>query len=225
MSKQLNIGFHLMRVDENSLQDSLRLSNRLYPWSLRENEANILYSLVKNNNLTSGFEIATGFGVSSISIGKAFKETGGRLSSMDAYVEELLGYGLYDHTTHKIKTGTPDGYLMATSMSKALEIDKHTNFDIGWSPNDTSLILDKNEQDFLDFVFIDGGHYPQQVILDLSSVIDKLAYDCIICFHDYGCVGQDSLNLLSKYRFTKFIDYKTGFSLVSYGRGHVNIEI
>lgn len=225
LSKKINIGFELQIVDEINLKDSLRLSNRVYPWSLREQEANILYKLVLENKLTSGFEIATGFGVSSISIGKAFKETGGKLISMDAYVEELLGYGSYDHTTHQIKTGTPDGYLMATSMAKIMNIENNTHFAIGWSPQDTQEIFDKNGIEFLDFVFIDGGHYPEQVILDLSSVIDKLSSDCVVCFHDYGCVGNDSIRLLSECKFNKFIDYKTGFNLVAYGRGSVNIEI
>lgn len=225
-SKSLNLGFHLEKVkkDVEDFNNSLRMSNHLYPWSLKFEEATILYNLIYLNNLKTGFEIATGFGVSSLCIGQALRFTGGKLVSMDAYVEELLGYNHYNKDTNQTKKNS-DGYIIATKMAEAIKVDENIEFRIGWSPVDThKIITSVHGSKPLDFVFIDGGHSSEQILLDVVSVISRLEKEnALIMFHDHGTVCNTSKQIIKDFGFTKFKDYKTEFSFVVYAKGNIKI--
>lgn len=226
ISKNINLHFHLMSVDNDNIKDSLRMSHKIYPWSLRFNEAEILYSLILKNNLQRGFEIATGFGISTIVMAQALKETNGKIASIDAYIEEMDGYGKYDHNTKKINTNQPDGYSLAINMLNFMNLYNHAELYIGWSPQDVKPSLQQCHGDnLLDFAFIDGGHTKEQIHLDILSIIELLEKNAIIFFHDYLCVGQESKNLMNNFGFDKIKIYNTKFNLAAHARGDTNIEI
>ena len=50
ISKNFNLDFHLEIVEN----DSIKLSNSYHPWSIKEEEANIIYDTIINNNLKYG---------------------------------------------------------------------------------------------------------------------------------------------------------------------------
>jgi len=221
-SRGLDLHFHLIPVNNTDVSDSLRMSHKMYPWSLRYPEAEIVYNLLVSNNLKNGYEIATGFGISALVIAQALRITNGKIASMDAYVEESLGYCNYNHTTEIVNTNSPDGFNLANKMLIALNLSEYAELHIGWSPKDTNSILQKTHGDNkLDFAFIDGGHTPEQVILDLHEIMDRFNNNALILFHDYGCVGEDSKKFMQNMGFHKFMNYQTKFGLVAHARGSI----
>jgi predicted O-methyltransferase YrrM len=222
LSKTFPLNFHLEPADNLHNADSIKMSNHFNPWSIRQSEANIIYKLLVENKLKSGFEIATGFGISATVIGQALKVTGGKLVTMDAYLEEDLGCGNYGHDTIIVKTQNADGYKMVSNLIRSLELENFVKPTIGWSPQDTINNISLHHTDKqLDFAFIDGGHSKEQIFLDVKEIIDMFTENAIIIMHDYGCVGDDTKNLILSKGFSNFRNYYTGFGLAAYGRNNV----
>jgi predicted O-methyltransferase YrrM len=69
---------------------NIKMTHQSYPMSIREVEFNYLRDIVIRYNLKSGLEVATAFGVSSVACGLGFKQNGGKLITVDAYIEESL---------------------------------------------------------------------------------------------------------------------------------------
>lgn len=223
ISKNLKIGLSLDYVNNDPGFSSLKMSNHAYPWSLKENEAAIVYNLILKNNLKYGFEIATGFGMSAIVMGQALRLTDGKMVSMDAYVEELVGYNKYDENTQQIKQ-KPDGHLIATELANVLGLKNQIDFFIGWSPKDThTAIHNTHGNKRLDFAFIDGGHSSGQVYLDVISIVSRMCDDSLLMFHDHGSVCNKTMEVLKAFGYNDFFDYKTDFGLVAYRKGNIRL--
>ena len=73
---------------ERSGRGHIKMVGHSVPYSIMQKEWDFLHNIVVDNNLQRGFELATAFGVSGSAIGTAMKKTGGKLVTMDAYVEE-----------------------------------------------------------------------------------------------------------------------------------------
>jgi predicted O-methyltransferase YrrM len=217
LSKEFNLGFNL----ETSVDDSLKLSNHYHPWSMRECEARIVYDLIIQNELKSGFEIATAFGVSASVMGQALKKTGGKLVTMDAYVEENFNHsGGYDINTKLVQNIDADGYNMAKKLIEVLDISDTVVLEIGWSPDNTGTIIERTfGSNKLDFAFIDGGHTQAQIDADVKAVFPYLADDCILLFHDHHCVSEDTKQFIRERGFVTENNYHTGFDLHAYSKG------
>ena len=218
LSNEFNLGFNL----EASIDDSLKLSNHYHPWSMREHEAKIVYDLIVQNGLKSGFEIATAFGISASVMGQALKVTGGKLVTMDAYVEENFNYsGGYDINTKLVKNVEADGYKMANALINALGITDNVSLEVGWSPDDTGGIIQRTFGDTkLDFAFIDGGHTQAQIDADVKAVLPYLADDCILLFHDHVDVSEETKEFIRYNGFINEKNYHTGFNLYAYSKGN-----
>src|SRR4051812_20469501 len=76
---------------EPTTDRSWRLPAHPYPISLTEEEGGIIQDVITRHGLRSGYELATGFGMSSFYAGLALQENGGALLSMDCYSEERAG--------------------------------------------------------------------------------------------------------------------------------------
>jgi predicted O-methyltransferase YrrM len=175
--------------------NSMKMTNHKFPYSITETEFEFLKDLIIMYNLKSGYEIATAFGVSSTGIGLGFKETGGKLVTMDAYIEENANncesYKDYKPAVYE----NMDGYKSAKFLIKEFGLEDTVFLEVGWSPNDTESVIRKHISEPLDFVFIDGGHFPNQLINDISSVVPLLADKYVIAFHDmYPGVFDESVN-------------------------------
>lgn len=221
VSNGFDLGFVLERA-ELPHEHSLKLSNHYNPWSLQEHEATIVYETVIHNSLKVGFEIATAFGISSVVMGQALYNTGGRLVTVDAYVEEHFnGSANYSVETRFVKTKEDsDGFKMANALIKHLSLEDTVTTEIGWSPDDVPSIIEKNFGNTkLDFAFIDGGHSFEQIHADVNVVLPYLSEDSIIIFHDYGASSPQTTQLLDV-EFTQFKRYSTHFDLAMYARGN-----
>ena len=163
---------------------SIKMKNHSYPYSLKEAEFFYLRDIIVKYNLKTGYELATAFGVSTTAIGLGFKQTGGKLVTMDAYVEEHCNSWLVYRDMPPQIYHDKDGYKSANHLIKHFGLEDHVVTEVGWSPNNTEEVIKKHLTDKIDFVFIDGGHFPDQVIKDVEVLLPLLADKYLIAFHD-----------------------------------------
>ena len=163
---------------------ALSMTNHMFPLSVRYDEFEFLKNLVLKYNLKSGFELATAFGVSTVALGVAFKQNGGKLVTMDAYVEERQEV----YTQEYADTSTnydADGFKSVNYLIEYFRLKEVVNPQIGWSPVDVKNVVQNHSRKTFDFLFLDGGHSPGQVILDLYAIRPFLENEYVIVLHDY----------------------------------------
>lgn len=175
-----------------------KLKTKKFPYSLTDEEGLVLHKLVADCGFREGYEIATAFGYSSLYLGLAFKKTGGRLVTVDAYVEESEENFLYSEDTARERAARfkealergrlnelPEGLQFAAENARVLGIQDVIQFEIGFSPDGIPPILSNR---LLDFAFIDGGHFGEQPILDVDAILPNLRKDRFaLVFHDTQC--------------------------------------
>lgn len=229
ISKGFGLDFYLeyKSKEEEGLDGFFKLSNHIHPLSIKEEESQIIFDTIVLNNFKSGFEVATAFGISASSIGQGLKITGGKLVTLDAYIEESVNSaGGYDVSTRKVNQDA-DGYRMATCLFKALDLEEIITPIIGWSPDDVpSAIKILNCPEGIDFAFIDGGHSSDQILEDVKAVYPYLKNDCIFMFHDWKSHREVLLENhfnLQNLGFDEVKRYKTGYNLCMYKRGNTQL--
>ena len=167
---------------------SYKLPERRFPWSITAQEGELLYEMVTNHGLRSGFEIATAFGVSTMYLGNAFRQTGGHLVSMDAYIEESFDdfkYGDIEAEFAKVQArvargNMPLGLAYAALMVEIYGLGSTVELAVGLSPRDIVC-----QSGSFDFAFIDGGHFGDQPSLDTLAALSFMnVRPCVIAFHD-----------------------------------------
>jgi predicted O-methyltransferase YrrM len=170
------------------------MQNHMFPLSVRYDEFEFLKNLIVKYNLKSGFELATAFGVSTIAIGLGFKQTGGKLVTMDAYIEELSD----DYNPEYPNTSTnydSDGFKSVNYLIEHFRLKDIVNPQIGFSPVDVMDIVGNHSKKTFDFLFLDGGHSPQQIIRDLYAIRPFMEKEYVIVLHDYyGNVYTEEVN-------------------------------
>tara|TARA_Y100000593_G_scaffold57941_1_gene107716 strand:- start:236 stop:961 length:726 start_codon:yes stop_codon:yes gene_type:complete len=172
---------------------SLRMSSLDFPVSISANEFNFMSEFVEENNLKRGYEVATGTGVSALAIGLGMKN-GGKLVSMDSYIEENLGLDYNDEDKEVFVESRG-----AESVNRLVEKFGLTDVvftKAGWSPDDTEKCIREVFNDPLDFVFIDALHDDKHFIQDIQAVVPLLADKFAIFMHDTHCLGKKSKNFL-----------------------------
>jgi predicted O-methyltransferase YrrM len=163
---------------------SLVMENHRWPMSLYETEFFFLKDLVIRYNLKNGYEVATGFGVSAIGAGLGFKENKGKLVTIDSYVEEKSeNYFIY-RDREPVSYENTDGWKSVNFLIKSFGLDDIITPKVGWSPYDIPTILSEYTQEKFDYAFIDGGHFPEQIIKDTEVILPYLADKCIVVYHD-----------------------------------------
>lgn len=163
---------------------NIKMVQHPYPYSIKEEEFNFLTNLISENNLQRGYECATAFGISSLAIGLGFKQTGGKCVTMDAYIEEKCkNPGAYEHFERQVYEQA-DGFKSVKYLIEQFELQNHLIPTIGWSPDDTETNVRKHITEPLDFVFIDAGHFPEQMIKDIDAFIPLLGEKYVLAFHD-----------------------------------------
>jgi predicted O-methyltransferase YrrM len=163
---------------------NIKMVQHPYPYSIKLEEFNFLTNLIKDNNLQRGYECATAFGISSIAIGLGFKETGGKCVTMDAYIEEKCGdAGAYEKFEREVYEKA-DGFKSVKYLIEKYNLGNTLYPEIGWSPTDTESAVRKHINEPLDFVFIDAGHFPEQMIKDFDAFLPLLGEKYVLAFHD-----------------------------------------
>lgn len=159
-----------------------------FPRAIYFREFEFLKNLIVEYDLKNGYECATAFGVSAIALGCGFRLTGGHLITMDAYIEEsdvpLADYTQrYRYETAKRQTNAM-GYRSAKFLVEYFRLKDVVKIEVGYSPHDVGDVISRNISEKLDFVFIDAGHFSEQLIKDLQAVIPFLADQYVIALHD-----------------------------------------
>ena len=163
---------------------NIKMTNHAFPYSIKEEEFEFLRNLIVENNLQRGYECATAFGISSTALGLGFKETGGKIVTMDAYIEEKMGNpGSYQNKEREVYDKS-DGYKSVKYLIEHFGLENTLFPEIGWSPDDTETCVRKHISEPLDFVFIDAGHFPEQMIKDIDAFIPLLGEKYVLAFHD-----------------------------------------
>jgi len=181
--------------------NGIRMANHHNPVSISEQELNYIYRFIKRYNLKRGYEVATAFGVSAIGIGLAMKETGGKLVTMDAYIEEQYNHcNMYADKIDVYQES--DGLNSVKFLIDLFNLREVVFPTVGWSPTDTikniSSIFDlKTEK--LDFVFIDSMHNDIALMNDIKSIITLLDDKYVIFLHDMGGVYENTTPFIIEY--------------------------
>jgi predicted O-methyltransferase YrrM len=174
--------------DEQTRDRSWRLPGHRFPVSVTEEEGALLQATIREHGLCSGFELATGFGMSSFYAGLAMKEMGGTLLSMDCYSEERAD-------TPRADAGLPlphrvsDGLAFALRGRGLLDLGDTVSYYVGVSPLHVAPLLDGR---VLDYVFIDGQHAGISPLLDVMAVLPFVASGAVLAFHDAGGPSVDA---------------------------------
>jgi hypothetical protein len=167
---------------ERTRSGHLKLKNHDYPWSIVEREFTFLFETIVNNKLTRGYEACTGVGISGLAAALGMKQTGGKIVSLDAYVEERLNN--YNYDDQKILLENADGYKSVFYLRDEFDVKDQFFPEVGWTPDDVGTIIERHYTEPLDYVFIDGGHKPDQLLLDIKAVIPYTNESTIWTFHD-----------------------------------------
>jgi predicted O-methyltransferase YrrM len=189
-----------------------------FPRSIYLDEFEYLKKLIVDYDLKNGYEVATAFGLSAVALGLGFKQTGGQLVTMDAYIEESVDKW-EDYRWEGPQTRTDAmGYKSANFLMEHFGLKNHVKVEIGYSPNDVGRILAKSLTGKLDFVFIDAGHFPEQLIKDLDAVIPFLADEYVIALHDcfeYMVTPEVEEYILEKFgqKIEIVVPYPKGYDL------------
>ena len=169
---------------ENTGSGHIKMKQHPYPYSIKQDEFEFLKNIIIEHNLQRGYECATAFGVSSCAIGLGFKQTGGKVVTMDAYVEEQCqnpsAYKDFERTVYE----TSDGYKSVKYLIEKFELQDTLFPEIGWSPDDTFRCIKNHFRQKLDFVFIDAGHFEDQMIKDIDAFLPLLDDKYVLAFHD-----------------------------------------
>lgn len=164
--------------------NNIKMVQHPYPYSIKETEFNFLTNLIKEHNLQRGYECATAFGISSLALGLGFKATGGKCVTMDAYIEEKCkDPGAYEKFAREVYEQA-DGYKSVKYLIEQFGLQENLYPEIGWSPDDTETAVRKHIKEPLDFVFIDAGHFPEQMIKDIDAFLPLLGEKYVLAFHD-----------------------------------------
>jgi predicted O-methyltransferase YrrM len=169
---------------ERSGRGHIKMKGHSVPYSIMQAEWDFLHNMVVENNLQRGFELATAFGISGSAIGTAFKKTGGKFVTMDAYVEEKYNNaGKYENFEKEVYDKS-DGYKSVKYLVEKFGLQDTMFPEIGWSPDDVGTIIGKHFTEKLDFVFLDAGHFEGQMIKDIDAIKPYLAEKFVFVFHD-----------------------------------------
>jgi hypothetical protein len=167
---------------------SWRMPAHPFPVSLTEQEGTIIQETIRMYDLRSGYELATGFGMSSFYAGLALRENGGTLLSMDCYSEERARTPRAEPempTPHFVS----DGLAFALQGRRILGLDTTIRYLIGRSPDHVAAALDGL---LLDYIFIDGQHAGIAPLMDTLAVIPFVAPRAVLAFHDAGSTSVDT---------------------------------
>jgi hypothetical protein len=176
--------------DDKTDYQPLNMVNHYHPVSVKPADFQKVYRFIKKHNLKVGYEVATAFGISGLAAALAFKETGGKLLSIDCYVEEQHNSaGAYYHNV--VHYPDSDGYKSATTLAKKFGVEANAEFRCGFSPNDVEgLVKEVFGDQKVQYVFIDALHNEPAMINDTNAILPFLDGKYAIFYHDvHVCQG------------------------------------
>jgi hypothetical protein len=166
--------------------NGLSINGKL-PFSISESEFNYMKDFIIKNKLKNGYELATGTGISSVGIGYALEKNGGKLVTIDSYLEDEM----QDQPINDVRLGNSDSAMNRNNlMFSSLGLNKiitHKRF----SP-DCEDILDIEFNNDIDFVFLDCPKDSVDFIRDISILKNRINKEKFAIFvHDTHCFPDD----------------------------------
>ncbi len=163
------------------------------PISVNEHEFNYMHDFIVKHKLVLGYELATGTGISTLSLGIALKKNNGVLISMDNYVEDLI-------QEQQIMISEVDVSLNSISYEFVNNLLNHYSLNnvklvVGNSPKDSMKIFSDNNYKF-DFVFLDCPKCDSDFERDILSIKNNLKDKFAIFVHDAHTFTEKSFELV-----------------------------
>ena len=219
-SKNFEIKYELA----NEPNFSLKMVNHENPWSIKLSEFEYLKNFIIKNDIQKAYEVATAFGISTMALGLGLKLTGGKLVTMDAYIEETFNSaGAYVDIKKTVECA--DGYKSVKTLIDYFDLCDVVFPYVGWSPDNTTETIKNVFDDNLELFFIDAGHWDSALLLDINSILPHLNKERFVVFiHDTHCFSNDCIYQIEKIFDTKIkcVDecrYPEGFNLSYIQRG------
>ena len=186
--------------------DGLSINGRL-PHSISEAEFNLMRDFIVDNNLKTGFDLATGTGISAIAFGFGFKQTGGKLLSVDSYIEESTQYqngewgGFEGDVDMALNSPLAEGaYNNNIQIIRNLFNLDNVTLEKGVSPHDCVHYIEKHKLYPIDFVFFDCPKSAEDFHRDATYIKKYLNQDKYAIFwHDTHCFMDDFKKLSKEY--------------------------
>lgn len=179
-------------------QGSLKMVNHPFPYSIAPVEFDFMGRFIRRHHLTRGYECATAFGISTLCAALAFKETGGKLATIDAYIEEKRDTPDYRGEID-VKREAPDGLKSLDWLTGHFGVSETVEAHIGWSPYDVPAAIRKTfgEGARLDFAFLDAGHWDESLMRDAAAICPYIdpAQPFAIFIHDCVCFTEKSWSM------------------------------
>lgn len=164
----------------------LRMAHREVPLSILEPEFAFITDVIATNNCKTGFEVATAFGISALAAALGFKKTGGKLVTMDAYIEENSEHPNAYRGANKTLYKDAAGYKSVNYLREKFEVQDNLSIECGWSPDDIDEVIEKTfgKNAKLDYIFIDSGHFPEQMRAEVDALAKYTHRNTVFLFHD-----------------------------------------
>ena len=85
-----------------------------------------------------------------------------------------------------IDDGSDQNALEGINFTNTIAAEEGLNLQVvqGRSPEDVGPAIDHNFEDQVDFVFIDGCHTNDHIVIDFKAIQEKASPDCVYLFHD-----------------------------------------
>ena len=173
---------------------SWKMADHANPYSIAATEFNFLHDFIARHNLTRGYECATAFGMSALAAGFGLKKAGGKLVTLDAYIEEKY-HDCNAYTDRKeIDAGDPDGLRSLHWPVSEFRLEDIIHPAVGWCLDDVASAIEAGHGSgaTADFAFIDAGHWDSAAIADVSAIrpFVDVSKSYAIFFHDLGYFSQ-----------------------------------
>jgi len=136
----------------HSQHKGLSYEGRL-PISISEHEFNYIREFIVKHNLSRGFDLATGTCVGTLACAQGLKETGGKLISMDSYIEEQKQFQFLG--TNFVNMDNTDKLKRNQKVVDAFGLNDVVELKNGWFPTDFVEKGWREELGVIDFALID----------------------------------------------------------------------
>jgi len=164
----------------------LRMAHKEVPLSILEPEFHYITNAIIEGKCQTGFEVATAFGISALAAALGFKQTGGKLVTMDAYIEENSADPNAYRGANKALYKDSMGFKSVNYLREKFDLQNNLAVECGWSPDDIDEVLERNfgKNVKLDYVFIDSGHFSEQLVAEVDALVKYTHKNTVFLFHD-----------------------------------------
>ena len=199
----------------------LKMAKHHHPWSIKSVEFDTIRRFIADHNLQRGYECATAFGISAVAAGFGFRQTGGKLLTLDAYIEEIYNdCHAYENVSKVNESEEPDGLKSVRWLTENYQLQDVIVPVKGWSPTDVPAAVHAcfGSDPRLDYAFIDAGHWDDALISDLTAIHPLFAEKYAVFIHDTNAFGASAIDCCERlfgrrWRLISGCMYPFGFNM------------